>query len=311
MGCRGWSGRGRDRGREAWAGRRSGATGMDGAPGRRHAVRTVIKPMMAQLRPPVLLVLPGSHGHVASRVPRPSVLWAATGWWLMWQRASSKGRPLGRWGATGWWLEAWTVMRTAGHSSTTVRQWWAAWVSPVDSSCASGRFRAVGIDTVVRLMWLVAIFVVDFVAVLVGILRSSGSRLQFLDSSIRSTFNVISTRSLLACLICVWQLPLTTRKKGNYSPGSPVLFGLDVPPRRRAASAYVGVASRWKWAPEDIQSHRKSTCCLAFGWCLLWLVYIHCLEGEWTWRLWQLWGRPSPVAWLAPGSWQQPAACHS
>ena len=28
-----------------------------GAPGRRHAVRTVIKAMMAQLRPPVLLVL--------------------------------------------------------------------------------------------------------------------------------------------------------------------------------------------------------------------------------------------------------------
>ena len=28
---------------------------------------------------PVLLVLPGSHGHVASRVPWPSVLWAATG----------------------------------------------------------------------------------------------------------------------------------------------------------------------------------------------------------------------------------------
>ena len=30
----------------------------------------------------------------------------------------------------------------------------------------------------------------------------------------------------------------------------------------------------------------KSTCCLAFGWCLLWLVHIHCLEGEWRWRLW-------------------------
>ena len=77
-----------------------------GASGRRRAVRTVIKAMMAQLRPPVLLVLPGSHGHAASRVPWPSVLWAATGWWLMWRGASSKGRPLGRWGATVWWLEA-------------------------------------------------------------------------------------------------------------------------------------------------------------------------------------------------------------
>ena len=65
-----------------------------GAPGRRHAARTVIKAMMAQLRPPVLLVLPGSHGHAASRVPWPSVLLAATGWWIMWRRASSKGRPL-------------------------------------------------------------------------------------------------------------------------------------------------------------------------------------------------------------------------
>ena len=65
-----------------------------GAPGRRHAVRTVIKAMVAQLRPPVLLVLAGSQGHAASRVPWPSVLWAATGWWLMWRRAFSKGRPL-------------------------------------------------------------------------------------------------------------------------------------------------------------------------------------------------------------------------
>ena len=40
-----------------------------GVPGRRHAVRTVIKAMMAQLRPPVLLVLACSHGHAASRVP--------------------------------------------------------------------------------------------------------------------------------------------------------------------------------------------------------------------------------------------------
>ena len=38
------------------------------------------KAMMAQLRPPVLLVLPGSHGQAASRVPWPSDLWAATGW---------------------------------------------------------------------------------------------------------------------------------------------------------------------------------------------------------------------------------------
>ena len=56
-----------------------------GSPGRRHAVRTVIKAMMAQLRPPVLLVLHGSHGNTASRVPWPSVLWAATGWWLTWR----------------------------------------------------------------------------------------------------------------------------------------------------------------------------------------------------------------------------------
>ena len=73
-----------------------------GAPGRRHAVRTVIKAMMAQLRSPVLLVLPGSHGHAASRVPWPSVLWAATGWWLMWRRrASSKRRPLEGGGGEG------------------------------------------------------------------------------------------------------------------------------------------------------------------------------------------------------------------
>ena len=36
-----------------------------GSYGRRHAVRTVIKAMKAQLRPPVLPVLPGSHGHAA------------------------------------------------------------------------------------------------------------------------------------------------------------------------------------------------------------------------------------------------------
>ena len=65
------------------------------------------------------------------------------------------------------------------------------------------------------------------------------------------------------------------------SEGSPVPFGLDVPHWRRAA--YVGIASSCKWAPADIQSHRKSTCCLAFGWCLLQLGYIHCLEGEWRW----------------------------
>ena len=41
-------------------------------------MRTVIKAMMAQLRPPVLLVLPCLHGHAASRAPWPSVLWAAT-----------------------------------------------------------------------------------------------------------------------------------------------------------------------------------------------------------------------------------------
>ena len=80
-------------------GRAAGVVPLEwwGAPGRRHAVMIVIKAMMAQLRPPVL---------VASRVPRPSVLWAATGWWLMWRQASSKRRPLGRWGATVWWLEA-------------------------------------------------------------------------------------------------------------------------------------------------------------------------------------------------------------
>ena len=79
-------------------GRAAGVVPLEwwGASGRRRAVRTVIKAMMAQLRPPVLLVLPCSHGHAASRVPWPSVLWAATGWWLMWRRAST----------TVWWLEA-------------------------------------------------------------------------------------------------------------------------------------------------------------------------------------------------------------
>ena len=66
-----------------------------GAPGRRHAVIIVIKAMMAQLRPQVLLALPGSHGHAASRVPWPSVLWAATGWWLMWRGGHwADGGPL-------------------------------------------------------------------------------------------------------------------------------------------------------------------------------------------------------------------------
>ena len=48
-------------------GRAAGVVSLEwwGAPGRRHAVRTVIKAMMAQLRPPVLLVLPGSHGQGA------------------------------------------------------------------------------------------------------------------------------------------------------------------------------------------------------------------------------------------------------
>ena len=54
--------------------------GGGGDPGRRHAVRTAIKAMTAQLRPPVLLVLPGSHGHAASRVSWPSVLWACSHW---------------------------------------------------------------------------------------------------------------------------------------------------------------------------------------------------------------------------------------
>ena len=74
-------------------GRAAGVVPLEwwGAPGRRHAVRTVIKAMM---RPPVLLVLPGSHGQTASRVPWPSDLWAAIGWWLMWRLASSKWRPL-------------------------------------------------------------------------------------------------------------------------------------------------------------------------------------------------------------------------
>ena len=75
-------------------GRAAGVVPLEwwGAPGRRHAVWTVLNAMMAQLRHPVLLVLPGSHGHTASRVPWPSV--------------SSKGRPQGRWAATVWWLEA-------------------------------------------------------------------------------------------------------------------------------------------------------------------------------------------------------------
>ena len=57
--------------REGRHGRAGGVVPLEwwGAPGRRHAVRTVIKAMMAQLRPPVLLVLPGSHGHAASGVP--------------------------------------------------------------------------------------------------------------------------------------------------------------------------------------------------------------------------------------------------
>ena len=38
---------------------------------------------IVQLQPPVLLVLPGSHGQAASKVPRPLVLWAASGWCLM------------------------------------------------------------------------------------------------------------------------------------------------------------------------------------------------------------------------------------
>ena len=64
-----------------WGGRHRRAAGVVplewwGAPGRRHAVRTVIKAMMAQLRPPVLLVLHGSHGHAASRVPWPSALFS-------------------------------------------------------------------------------------------------------------------------------------------------------------------------------------------------------------------------------------------
>ena len=52
-------------------GRAAGVVPLEwwGAPGRRHAVRTDIKTMMAQLQPPVLLVLPGSHGQATSRVP--------------------------------------------------------------------------------------------------------------------------------------------------------------------------------------------------------------------------------------------------
>ena len=59
-------------------------------------MRTAIRAMMAQLRPLVVLVLPGSHGQAASRVQWSLDLWAATGWLLMWRRASSKGRPLDR-----------------------------------------------------------------------------------------------------------------------------------------------------------------------------------------------------------------------
>ena len=45
----------------------------------RHAKKTVVRAMMVQLPPPVLLlVFRGFPGHVASRVPRPLVLWAAS-----------------------------------------------------------------------------------------------------------------------------------------------------------------------------------------------------------------------------------------
>ena len=94
--------------REGRHGQAAGVVPLEwwGDPGRRHAVRTAIKAMTAQLLPPILLVLPGSHGQAASIVSWPSVLWAVTGWWLMWRRASSKRRPLDMWGATVWWLEA-------------------------------------------------------------------------------------------------------------------------------------------------------------------------------------------------------------
>ena len=57
-----------------------------GDPGRRHAVRTAVKAMMAQLQASVLLVLPDSHGQATSRF---------RGHWTC-------GQPLGDGSCGGW-----------------------------------------------------------------------------------------------------------------------------------------------------------------------------------------------------------------
>ena len=267
-----------------------------GASGRRRAVRTVIKPMMAQLRPPVLLVLPGSHGHAASRVPWPLVLWAATMWWLVWRRTSSKGRPLDMCvcgGGGGGALyggsrrePSWEPLVTAAPPSGNggppgCRRW----------------ITAVPVDNCVRFVstwqwgwcdWWPSLWLTLWLSLWGSCVRREA------DSSFRTA---ASQALFTLCPPCrCWRVTLCVAIASGYeegrklfsSEGSPVLFGLDVPHRTRAASAYVGVASRWKRAPTDIQSHRKNTCCLEFGWCLLWPVYIHCLDGEWRRRLWHV-----------------------
>ena len=136
MGCRGWSARGR----EARAGRQSGATGMAGPPWAASCGEDCYK---------------GYDGAAATAGSAGSPRFA---WTCRYQGAVAIGPVGSHWvvahveaslqqgEATVWWL-AWTIMRTAGHSSTTVRQWWAAWVSPVDSSCASYNHYATGAGT--------------------------------------------------------------------------------------------------------------------------------------------------------------------
>ena len=61
--------------------------------------------------------------------------------------------------------------------------------------------------------WWPSLWLTLWLSRLLGVLRSSWGRLQFSGSNITNTFQIISIKSLLACL---WQLPLATRKKGNY-----------------------------------------------------------------------------------------------
>ena len=53
-------------------------------------MRTAVKAMMVQLKLPVLLVLLGSHGQVASWMPWPLVLWAGGD---NWTGGGGGGRP--------------------------------------------------------------------------------------------------------------------------------------------------------------------------------------------------------------------------